>query len=297
MTNSNRIIIPCPCGSERDYQNCCEPFVLPVSFPSSDLHATQQRPMSETDLLDWLDKYSFATSASFNEKARPYVFRISKYLDGILDTYADKEFIGDSGCPQSTSEILAALKHNILLTMFASLRCLSEGLFLQSGVLMRSAIEDCFVFLDLCLNEDQIERFLQDKYKASAALTRIKPYIPSILTKWYGYFSANFTHAGPLHQAHILPWACYPDNWILVTGLQNLVRCVVTYHIVLERAYLSSISDPWFWKVRGQTVSFDEDSKVFEWAESLGKDVTEHFPPHAKHPGFTYSDKPYKLKA
>lgn len=246
MTNSRKIILPCPCDSGREYQNCCEPFISLVSFPNSDLQSAEHRPMSETDLLGWLDKYSLASSAAFNEKARPYVFRISKYLDGILDTYVDKEFLGHEEYPQSTSEILTALKHNILLSVFASLGCLSGGLFLQSGVLIRSAIEDCFVLLDICLNKDQIERFLQDKHKASTALTRIKSYIPSILTKWYGYFSANFTHAGPLHQAHILPWACYPDNWVLVTGLQNLVRSIVTYHIVLERAYLSFVEDPWF---------------------------------------------------
>ena len=39
------------------------------------------------------------------------------------------------------------------------------GLFMQSGVLLRAAIEDSFVLVDIIEDMTQIDKLLNDKYK------------------------------------------------------------------------------------------------------------------------------------
>ena len=140
---------------------------------------------------------------------------------------------------------------------------------MQSGILLRSTIEDCLVLVDLVEN-NQLEKIMNGKYSASGLITRIKKFVPQNIVDWYGYFSANFTHFGPLHSAPYLPMGCYPDNWVLVCGIQNLVRSVVASHIVFERIYFDKVSVHLLWEKSQNegNLKFKEESIVFIWAEN-----------------------------
>ncbi|MBS1249733.1 MAG: hypothetical protein MAG431_01317 [Chloroflexi bacterium] len=94
-----------------------------------------------------------------------------------------------------------------------------------------------------------------------------------------------------------MPRACYPDNWVIITGIQNLVRSIVTYHITLERAYMSTFEIPMlFWRVQDTDTKFDESSVVFNWAEKIGKAIVKELPPNEDRPGFIRSKRSYTLK-
>jgi len=206
--------------------------------------------------------------------------------------------MGPTSDQEDANRALFHIKHNILLSLFASLSCLSQGLFLQSGTLLRSLFEDCLVLVDLFENEGQVEKFLQNKYSTKGLVSRVKKFIPNDVVTWYGYFSANFAHFGPLHPAPHLPRACYPDNWVLVIGIQNIVRAVVTLHLVLERIYFDQTTHPFFWKRVGTKpdLIFNEDSKVFSWAQKLGKELVTQYPPGERKEGFSYYSKGYRPK-
>jgi len=273
----------CPCGSGKNFSDCCEKYLH-----APDQHIWGTKP--ETVLFDWLDVYSQPIVNSFMKKARPYVFRISCYLDSIINQYFALEldtFVPDK---EAINNAVFSIKNNVLHSLLASFSCSCQGLFVQSGILIRSLIEDCLVLIDFSENTGQVDRFLKGKYSTTGLLSRVKAFIPQNIVDWYGYFSANFTHFGPLHPAPYLPTGCYGDNYVLVAVLQNLVRAVVTFQTVLERIYFNQIDSPVLWKRKDakSTLSFCEDSPVFNWAERLGEEIVSCFPPDERKEGFIY---------
>ena len=281
----------CPCGSNKLFSECCEPFF-------STLGLKFDRPELRTTLLEWLHAYSPPITASFMRKAYTYIFRISWYLEKIIDEYFSIGFEAKVSNQEEVDKVVSSIKNDILHSLYASLSCLSQGLFLQSGIILRSLIENCLVLVDLTENKEQLERYLKGKYSVNNLLSRVKKAVPSDIVSWYGYFSANFTHFGPFHPAPYLPTACYADNYVLVVGLQNLVRAVVTFHSVLERLYFNEIQKPLLLKrIEGKDeLVFNEDSPVLTWAEELGKEIIAHYPPDERKEGFLYDSKDYNPK-
>lgn len=187
-------------------------------------------------------------------------------------------------------------KHSIALTIAGSFRLLADGLFLQSGMLLRSAVESSLVALDASRRPAAISELRSNKYESQSILRRVKGLVPTDVVRWYGYFSANFTHTAALHQAPYLPRACYPDNWVIVTGLQNILRAVVTYHIALERAHASLIAPQWFWVADGAEWRFNESSPIFTWAQNLGAGIQRDLPTDKPPPGMVVSPTSIRLK-
>jgi len=165
-------------------------------------------------------------------------------------------------------------------------------------MLLRAEVEDCLVILDLCENREQIEKYTKGKYSTNGLLSRVKHLIPDVLVGWYGYFSANFSHFGPLHPAPYMPRACYPENWVIVIGVQNFMRGIITFHIILERVYYKFTPNPIFWKYNKEKkeLEFCDDNAVFEWNEKLGEEIVSKFPPDEKKAGHTYTKEKYKTK-
>jgi hypothetical protein len=184
-----------------------------------------------------------------------------------------------------------------MLTLFGATVCLAQGLFLQSGILIRSCIEDSFVILDLFENDKEVKRFLEEKYSAANVLTRIKQYIPKHFLRWYGHYSANFTHFGPLHCSPYMPRACYPDNYVIGSGLENLLLGTYLFHVVLERAHFDQLSSTLFWH-RSDTgeVEFTEENRVSDFVHRLQKDTLSIFPPDEEKPGFVRSTTSYRTR-
>jgi hypothetical protein len=253
---------------------------------------------AETELIDWLGKYAPPIVSSFTDKAGTYVFRLSYYLDMILDAYYGLGYKGVWSDQESVKRAVFSIKSNILLSVIASVSCLSQGLFLQSGAVLRCMFEECFLLLDIFENKKQLRQFLDGTYSARGVVSRIKKLVPKDVVSWYGYLSANFTHAGPLHPAPYLPAACYPDNYVLVIGFQNIVRAVVTLHIVLERVHFSDARRHFFWKqaTGGTDLVFDENSSVFSWTEALGKEMVKRYPPDERKDWLSYDTKGYRAK-
>lgn len=281
----------CPCGSGKNFSDCCEKY---LRMPGHHNWGTKR----ETVLFDWLDVYSQLIVTSFIEKARPYVFRISCYLDSIVDQYFTLEFDTHISDKEAVNKAVFSIKNNILHSLLASFSCSCQGLFIQSGILIRSLTEDCLVLVDFSENKGQIEKFLRGKYSTTGLLSRVKAYIPQNIVDWYGYFSANFTHFGPLHPAPYLPTGCYGDNYVLVAVLQNLVRAVVTFHTVLERVHFNQVRSPLLWRRNeGEAdLVFCEESPVFTWTEELGKEILFRYPPDERKEGFLYDSQSYQTK-
>lgn len=227
-------------------------------------------------------------------KTKAFIFRISWYLDGILDQYFP---IAKERMSPQENEIITGTELQILHNIIGALSCLAQGLFMQNGILIRSAIENCLVLVDLIENK-QAGKIISGKYSTNNLLSRVKNAIPPSIIEWYGYFSANFTHFGPLHPTLYLPKACFAENWVLVLGLQNIVRAVVAFHIVLERVYFNEVSVHLFWEKASENADlvFNNENIVFTWAEKLGQDIISNYPPDEKKQGFTYGSEDYKLK-
>lgn len=202
--------LDCPCGSGKPYADCCEPYLTALKIETFD----KGYPFG-TLITDWTDKYSPPIVKSFRKKAWPLVFRISIYLDVVFQSFYPLGYkkVGYNQKEADTS--IMAIKHNILCSIFASFSSLSQGLFLQSGALTRCCMEDSFVLLDLFENKKQYEKFMGGRYSTNNLISRIRAFLPEGIIDWYGHFSANFAHFGPLHSAPYVPRACYPDNYII----------------------------------------------------------------------------------
>lgn len=277
----------CPCGSEKEYFRCCEPYVSILRQP----------PEGETVLISWLDRYSIPIQKSFRIKAGSLVYRISIYTDFVFDLLYPLGFRSFPKHQELLDQAVRSIKHNIMLSLFASLSCLSQGLFLQSGTLIRNCIEDSLVLLDLFQNEKQLHRFLSGNYSASNVLKRVKEFIPEHFRRWYGHYSANFAHFGPLHTAPYMPKARFPDNYVLGSGLENLLLGIYMFHAVSERAHFPQLSEAFLWKLDESDVpKFSENNRISEYVHRIQKDIIMFFPPDERKEGYMYSDKEYKTK-
>ena len=280
----------CPCGSRRKISNCCEKF----------LNLTEECEMNykTTLLLGWIKKYAPPIRSEFMQKMKSYIFRLSYCLDVLVERYLYFGLDINSKNDRSVDDTIYNIKHNTLLSIFAGLTCLEQGLFMQSGILFRSIIENCMVIIDVCEHENQMDKLLKDKYSVNGLVGRVKRLIPDCMVNWYGYFSTNFTHFGPLHSAPIIPRMCWPDNWLLVTGIQNVTRACFALGITLEKIHFDIVSNHFFWerKCENKEIVFIEDGPIWEWLENFREDIVSQYPPGEKRDGFTYSDKTYKLK-
>ncbi len=221
----------CPCESGKDFSTCCGPYATLLQ---------RLEHLDETLLISWINRYSPPIQESFRKKAKSIVFRISIYADIVFESLYPLGFRPFPQEQDHLDESIIAAKHNIMLSLFASLSCLAQGLFLQSGSLIRCCIEDSLVLLDLFEHDSQLVKLLSGDYSANNVIKRVKQYIPKYFMRWYGHYSANFTHFGPFHTAPYTPNACYADNCILGAGLENLLLATYMIHVVLERLISSN---------------------------------------------------------
>lgn len=286
MSGSTR----CFCGSRKLYSNCCERFVGAFLPPGTDPR--------ETTLLEWVDRFAPHVSKEFMKRAKSYIFRISWLLDSLLLKHMQSPVIERNGGLRSVEEPIPWIEHNTLQSLLAALTCFKDGQFVQSGILLRSVMENCFVLVDISENKGQLDRLLQDRYSVNGVVGRTKSLVPPCLIDWYGYFSRNFAHFGPIHPAPVMPWLCWPDNWVFVTGLQNIVRGCVAFGIVLERLGFEQSSEPRFWAhdPKMNDLIFHEEGPIWKWIDDLGKEILSKYPPNERKDKFIYSGKQYKLK-
>lgn len=283
----------CFCGSGKSYFECCAPY-----FSILGIQNIKEGCKSETLLIAWSEKYSAPIINSYRSKVDKYVFRASMYLDNFFNYYYPLGYTKESSKQEQMDEAVRAIKHNMLLTVFGALSCLSQGLLLQSGTLLRSCLEDSFVLMDLFLNKGQADKFLNNKYSTTGLLSRIKKYLPDYLSKWYGYFSANFAHFGPLHQAPYKPSACYADNYVIGSGTENIILVISVVHLICERIYFEEVNSPVFWKFdnKKHTFEFNSNSTVLIFIDKLLKDLIKDFPPDEKKTGYKYNERTYRTK-
>ena len=246
-----------------------------------------------------MDRYSLPIQRSFREKARTPLFRISLYADLIFDFLCPAGF-GAAPDPESQERLdgdVRSIKHNVMLSLFGSLSCLAQGLFLQSGALVRGCIEDSLVLLDLFTDDTQVKRFIAGTYSASNVLSRVKKHIPQGFARWYGHFSANFAHFGPLHSAPYLPRACFPDNYVIGSGLENVLLATYMFHIVLERAHLDQLRKGFFWRYRDDGLpEFTEENRITNYVHTVQREIMNLFPPDDEKEGFIRDTRGYSTK-
>ena len=284
--NSQQMNI-CPCGSGKDFSKCCEPYatLLPT-----------YEPANETVLISWMDRYSPPIQDSFRKKAKGFIFRVSIYADFIFNFLYPLGFKSFPENQELIDESVRAIKHNIMLSLIASLSCLAQGLFLQSGSLIRNCIEDSLVLLDIYENGEQLDKFLLGNYSANKVLKRVKQYIPNEFKQWYGHFSANFAHFGPFHSAPYMPRSCYQDNFVLGSGLENILLGTYLYHVILERAHFSQLQASVFWIIRNSNLVFSDDNNITKYVHKLQKAILAEFPPDERKEGYEYSQRGYRFK-
>jgi hypothetical protein len=277
----------CPCGSGKDFSRCCKAYAILLP---------KYETGYETVLISWMDRYSGSIQTTFRRKAGRFIFLISIYVDYIFDFLCPLGFKSFSENQEIIDKSVKAIKHNIILSLIASLSCLAQGLFLQSGSLIRNCIEDALVLLDIFENDEQVKIFLLGNYSANNVLKRVKQFIPNEFKLWYGHFSANFTHFGPFHSAPYMPRACYADTVLLGAGLENILLGAYLFHVILERAHFRQLSSSLFWINRNDYLVFSKDNDVTKYVHNLQNEMYAKFPPRENKKGYKYDQRIYRFK-
>jgi len=114
----------------------------------------------------------------YADPARPFVYRISRYMDTVLDMYLAQDYPSHLSVDAGTSEIYRAQKHNVAMTIMGAYGLLAQGLFVQSGILLRTAVEASMVLLDVALHPKIIDDLAKNKYDSKSVLRNLKGLIP-----------------------------------------------------------------------------------------------------------------------
>ena len=77
----------CPCGSRIAYKDCSLPYIKMLDLASS-------APSTNTVLIDWSKRFAPPISIAFHDKAITFVYRISRYLDAVMDSFMEKGYPG-----------------------------------------------------------------------------------------------------------------------------------------------------------------------------------------------------------
>jgi len=231
------------------------------------------------------------------ERCGSLIFRVSLYLDFVCDRYMSLGFPHKHSKQDHVDQATISIKNNILLSFFGSFSCLAQGLFLQSGSLIRCCIEDTMALLEISASPKQLELFLNKRYSAIGVLSRVKALIPQDILRWYGHYSANFTHLGPLHSAPYTPRACYPDNYVIGSGLENTLLATYLFHLVLERIHYYQVTSTDIWTLnQEETLIFVENNRAWEYVSNIQDAIIKTFPPDQQHESFTYYSDVYYCK-
>jgi len=140
----------------------------------------------------------------------------------------------------------------------------------------------------------KMEQFEKGELNTKGVLHKIKKIMPDFITDFYYYLTANYSHCGPFHQALFMPRTCYPDNYEIMVGLNNLALSTLIYHITLELAYLNQIKEPQLWLKEEH--KYIDTSSFSEWQYLFYEDVLADFPPDEKKFYIIYSRKHIKPK-
>jgi len=275
----------CPCGSGKTYEECCNKYfsLLQIS----------PRQIEESFLFGWFSKYSEPIKTTFIQKTKKYLFQISEYIGAIIGTYYEQHY-PKSIISDSYDEGFTGLKNNAINVLLGASHCLAYGLFIPHGVLLRSLLEICFTIHVVTDDINKMEQFEKGELSTKKVLHKIKKIMPEYITDFYYYLTANYSHCGPFHKALLMPSACYPENYVIMVGLNNLALSTLIYHITLELAYLDYIEKPKFWIKEGPT--YTDTSSIIEWQSRFCEEVISDFPPSNKISYMTYSKKDIKPK-
>lgn len=155
----------CICGSEKAYDFCCKPYI----------EEFYKHPIEPEDLLvySWVSEFSNSHLHEFEKIFNKYLFRLSHYYNhiesigqNVSEKFAGKEF-----------EVFNGIQLNIRHSILAAITASGTGLFLQGGIILRSAVEDILVLFDLTKNNTPVELIIENKYKISSLVSRIKDYL------------------------------------------------------------------------------------------------------------------------
>lgn len=275
----------CYCGNKIPYTECCQQY--------SELFEINKCSRKQLILYDWLKHISPAHQSSFISLTSKYLYRVCLYYENIRYRYQDVIFTYEN---DDLNETIHNIRLSINNSILGSLTLSAQGLFLQSGILHRTAFEDLFVVLDFIENQREFIKFYNSKYSTNNLISRVNKYIPREIIEWYRYFTSNFSHFSEIHTAPLIPKRCHPDNYIIVTVFQNLVRIMVAYDLIFERIAYSQISNKHFWnKNNHNNLSIDmENSLIIKWASQLGSQINLDFQIHRE--GGSYAEKSFTFK-
>lgn len=275
----------CYCGSDKLYNNCCKGYI----------ELFYKKPIDNEDLLltSWLKYDSYGHMREFNRIFQKYIFRIAHYYNFLenITYFVNKKY------SKKDTELIMGIQLNIRHSILSALNVSATGLFLQSGIILRSAFEDILVLFDIEKNKISFEVLDKNRYKIKGILSRIKHKLPEQVVKWYGYLSSNFTHYNIIHTTPYMPTKCHADNVASFVTFQNILWTLCTYHIVLEYLYYDFIHRKIFW-INGKNEPSIEIEKtvIHDWLEMFKKEIKSEFNPNERKAGLQYSERDYKFK-
>jgi len=166
--------------------------------------------------------------------------------------------------------VCANLYRNSINTLTTALQLTRSGYPVQSGTLLRSAIEICAAAIHLYLSPEKFEEFKKKEFKSTKSISFADNIIPAFGKIW-GFLSNTQVHINVMH-----------GNWHPVKFFEEKKESITSFNIglialstivlraSLERVYFKEIPMPEMWKLSetGEFIYIEPKKEKLVWIKN-----------------------------
>lgn len=159
----------------------------------------------------------------------------------------------------------AELLTNATNSFTAAALLLRSGFVLQPGILLRTLIESVAIAINLCTDEQALEKYEAGRLDSGYAVKCARAVFPQI-AKLYGYYSNQFSHVGEMHKAFTSVTDYAKEDIRVDANISMLKCCALTLYMTAELLYPDFVTAPRYWKPsEGGGSCFAPDESEKQW--------------------------------
>jgi len=260
---------PCPCGSGKKYKFCCyqkndRPEKGNILSIIIDPNRKEKVILTKDVLINQIHRDSQKIATSFDklfikhlEEISVELSRISKFI--LIAVHSPEPL------ENYETESLVIIS-NTQNTIIASIECLRRGYLVQTGILIRNAIESISTALYLIKDPKSIKAYKEGKLKSQSTISEAKKIVDG-LGRAYGFFSNHFAHLGEPHRS-LNPIKEFNDKNDpgALFNISSIKFATNLLYITAELAFIEKYQMGRYWnRIRKGEYEFNPSEEEREW--------------------------------
>jgi hypothetical protein len=258
----------CPCGSGRKFKRCHGATNSTHDFPNEQPPQQLFYAASPTMLMNRVDREAKSIAIGFDELCHDHVAAIEEIYGSVSVLLLAGSDNADAH-KDHLRQVLFTVLTNALKSITAAFSLLRMGWRLQPYQCIRNSMEGLSVTLHLFRNQEELEKFENDKLLSTKTIKSAKQLMPNF-GNVYGILSEQFTHIGPPFRFIQKGEPYRKDESDLWRCLGAIMSTLWLAYQVSELVFLDSTVRPQFWKRVGDNQYQRQlDQQTKEWQSRL----------------------------